>query len=132
MDNLIADDIAAEPGAGRSPRTPVVGVALGGDGAPDAAHDIANVFWWQVYPLGFTGAPIRPDTEAQRAPAQRLRRLIPWLDHMTDMGFTGLLLGPIFSSTSHGYDTVHPPSNHPRLGADDPFAAPAPACHCPL
>ncbi len=91
--------------------------------------DVKDVIWWQVYPLGFTGAPIRPDTDAQRAPAHRLRRLIPWLDHMTDMGFTGLLLGPIFSSTSHGYDTVDHFSIDSRLGDDDDFDALVRSCH---
>ena len=26
-----------------------------------------NTIWWQVYPLGFTGAPIRPQSAAERA-----------------------------------------------------------------
>lgn len=32
------------------------------------------------------------------------------------MGFTGILLGPIFESTSHGYDTLDHFRLDPRLG----------------
>ena len=44
---------------------------------------IDHAIWWQVYPLGATGAPIRPEPGAPLtepgAPA-RLDRLEAWLD----------------------------------------------------
>ena len=48
---------------------------------------IDHAIWWQVYPLGATGAPIRPEpgtplTEPG-APA-RLDRLEPWLDYAVE------------------------------------------------
>lgn len=75
---------------------------------------------WQVYPLGFGGAPIREGVDEGQV-QHRLRRLIGWLDHVTSLGCTGLLLGPIFASSSHGYDTIDHYRIDPRLGDDDDF-----------
>lgn len=76
--------------------------------------------WWQVYPLGFTGAPIREPDDASEP--HRLRRLLPWVDYAADLGVSGLLLGPLFASTSHGYDTLDHFRIDPRLGDDADFA----------
>ena len=66
---------------------------------------IDHAIWWQVYPLGATGAPIRPEPDAPLtepgAPA-RLDRLEPWLDYAVELGANGLSLGPIFRSATHG------------------------------
>lgn len=76
--------------------------------------------WWHIYPLGFCGAPIRePDT----APgSHRLRRLLAYLDYASDLGAGGLLLGPIFASSTHGYDTEDLFRIDPRLGTEEDFA----------
>ncbi|MBE6476826.1 MAG: alpha-amylase [Propionibacteriaceae bacterium] len=76
--------------------------------------------WWHVYPLGALGAPIH-DRPTDGDHAHRLRRLDPWLDYVAELGCTGLLLGPIFASTSHGYDTVDHHRIDPRLGDDADF-----------
>ena len=81
---------------------------------------VEHAVWWQVYPLGFTGAPIREPDE-DRPPTPRLDRLLPWLDHAVALGANGLLLGPVFASSSHGYDTVDHRRIDPRLGDDDAF-----------
>lgn len=39
-----------------------------------------HAIWWQVYPLGFTGAPVRPSSEEERALTHRLGHLHNWLD----------------------------------------------------
>jgi glycosidase len=91
----------------------------------------AQVVWWHVYPLGFLGAAIRPDgagASADIASTRTLASLIPWLDYATDLGFKGLLLGPIFRSTSHGYDTLDHMAIDPRLGTEADFDALAAAC----
>ncbi len=85
---------------------------------------VNNVIWWHVYPLGFTGAPIR--TEPDRAP--RLRQLLNWLDYAGDLGVNGLLLGPIFASSTHGYDTVDYFQIDPRLGTEAEFLELVAAC----
>lgn len=80
-----------------------------------------HVFWWHVYPLGFVGAPIRDDVDPDAEPAHRLDRLEPWLDHVIELGLNGLLLGPVFASETHGYDTVDHFRIDPRLGDDEDF-----------
>lgn len=70
--------------------------------------------WWHVYPLGALGAPIREAHDG--VVVHRLRGLLPWLDHVVDLGFTGLQLGPVLASSTHGYDTVDLYSVDPRLG----------------
>ena len=53
-----------------------------------------SAVWWHVYPLGALGAPIRDGREP--SVVHRLPRLEPWLDHVVDLGCSGLLLGPVF------------------------------------
>ena len=90
-------------------------------------HWAETCIWWHVYPLGATGAPIRPEPTTPDAPwaasdPPRLRRLLPWLDHLVDLGCNGLLLGPVFASTSHGYDTTDHLAVDPRLGTEEDLA----------
>ena len=77
---------------------------------------------WHLYPLGFTGAEpaARPDDEP---PAHRLRQLEPWLDYAVELGCNGLLLGPVFASQTHGYDTIDHFRIDTRLGDDADFDA---------
>jgi len=105
---------------------------------------VQHVVWWQVYPLGFVGAPVRTPADAPpqaEAPPQadaspqadappaddapprgsRLDRLLPWLDYAVELGVNGLALGPVFASTSHGYDTVDHLRLDPRLGDEAAF-----------
>ncbi|HEY5856851.1 MAG TPA: alpha-amylase family protein [Aldersonia sp.] len=79
---------------------------------------VEHSIWWHVYPLGFGGAPIHDeDTD----PAPRLRRLLNWLDYAVELGASGLQLGPVFTSGSHGYDSIDQFHIDPRLGTDDDF-----------
>jgi len=80
-----------------------------------------HVIWWHVYPLGFVGAPIRESVDPDAAPEHRLDRLAPWLDHVIALGLNGLLLGPVFASETHGYDTVDHFRIDPRLGDEEDF-----------
>jgi glycosidase len=75
-----------------------------------------------VYPLGFTGAE-RAALGAREPVRHRLRHLITWLDYAVGLGCNGLLLGPVFASESHGYDTVDHFRIDPRLGDDEDFDA---------
>ncbi|MCT1459998.1 alpha-amylase family protein [Aestuariimicrobium sp. p3-SID1156] len=77
--------------------------------------DLDHAIWWHVYPLGACGAPIRPGDPGDWQ-GHRLGRLEAWLDYVIELGCNGLLLGPIFASTSHGYDTVDHFRLDPRLG----------------
>ena len=86
---------------------------------------VEHAIWWHVYPLGFAGAPVR---DADHSPAPRLRWLLNWLDYAVELGASGLLLGPIFSSASHGYDSLDQLSIDPRLGGDADFDDLVTAC----
>lgn len=88
-----------------------------------------HAIWWHVYPLGFAGAPIRPETGAERTLTHRLGRLENWLDYVIELGCNGLLLGPIFESETHGYDTVDFFRIDPRLGDDADFEHLVAACN---
>ncbi|OIH94422.1 alpha-amylase [Curtobacterium sp. MCBA15_001] len=86
--------------------------------------------WWHVYPLGFVGAEVRPDVPVVDRPVEhRLGRIADWLDHVVALGLNGLLLGPVFASSTHGYDTVDHLRIDPRLGDDDDFDALVRAAH---
>jgi glycosidase len=70
-----------------------------------------HAIWWQIYPLGFTADQ----------PAHRLAHVEKWLDYAIELGCNGLLLGPIFASETHGYDTIDHFRIDPRLGDDADF-----------
>ena len=77
---------------------------------------IRHAIWWQVYPLGATGAE-RRGAAAGRRGRPRLTQLEDWLPHLVGLGCNGLALGPVFESSTHGYDTVdhlarRPPAGH--------------------
>src|SRR5882757_3835456 len=77
-----------------------------------------HAIWWQVYPLGFTGAEpqaLPPDAP----PVHRLSHVAGWLDHLVGLGCNGLALGPVFASETHGYDTVDHLRIDSRLGTED-------------
>jgi glycosidase len=75
--------------------------------------------WWQVYPLGFVGA--FPAHQPPGPGEHRLRRLVDWFDHAIALGASGIALGPIFASRTHGYDTTDHYRIDPRLGDDADF-----------
>ena len=80
---------------------------------------VQHAIWWQVYPLGFVGA--FPADPAPTPDEHLLGRVDAWLDHALELGASGVALGPIFSSRSHGYDTTDHYRIDPRLGDDDDF-----------
>jgi glycosidase len=80
---------------------------------------VGHAIWWQVYPLGFVGA--FPATEPPHPDEHRLRRLVDWFDHAIALGASGIALGPIFASRTHGYDTIDHYRIDPRLGDDADF-----------
>ncbi|ABK74343.1 alpha-amylase family protein [Mycolicibacterium smegmatis] len=80
---------------------------------------VTHAIWWQIYPLGFVGAhPADPPPGPEE---HRLRRIVEWLDHAVELGASGLALGPVFASRTHGYDTTDHLRIDPRLGDDADF-----------
>ncbi len=83
---------------------------------------VRHAIWWQVYPLGFVGAfPVPEGSEPPDRGEHRMRRLVSWLDHAIALGASGIALGPIFASRTHGYDTTDHYRIDPRLGDDADF-----------
>ncbi len=73
--------------------------------------------FYHIYPLGFCGAPENNDFHS--APIPRLAKIATWLDHLQNLGFDSLYLGPVFESSSHGYDTVDYYHIDRRLGTNE-------------
>ena len=92
-----------------------------------------DTIFWHVFPLGALGAPdTRDDADPAAGPdgiAHRLPALTGWLDHLVEIGANGLLLGPVFSAYSHGYDTWDYYAVDPRLGDEADLVALIGACH---
>ena len=80
---------------------------------------VEHVIWWQIYPLGMVGA--YPADPAPTADEHRIRTIVDWLDYAVELGASGLALGPVFASRSHGYDTADHYRIDPRLGDDADF-----------
>jgi len=98
--------------------------------AADRSSWLDHVVWWHVYPMGFVGAE-RELSELGGLDGRvehRLGRIEAWLDHLVSLGCNGLLLGPVFASATHGYDTVDHFRIDPRLGDDADFDALVAAC----
>ena len=99
---------------------------------PNEPDWVRHAIAWHVFPLGAVGAPALcppgdPDDASSPAGAMaaehRLRRLIPWLDRLIELGCNVLVLGPVFHSMSHGYDTVDHMRLDPRLGTNEDLVA---------
>ncbi|MEI4273442.1 alpha-amylase family glycosyl hydrolase [Klenkia sp. LSe6-5] len=86
---------------------------------------VTDAIWWQVHPLGFVGA----EPAAVETVTHRLPRITGWLDHLVALGCNGLALGPVFASSTHGYDTVDHLRIDPRLGDDGDLDALVAAAH---
>lgn len=84
-----------------------------------------DVIWWHVFPLGFVGA----EAESSQRSHHRLAQLHNWLDYLIELGANGLLLGPIFASATHGYDTIDHFRIDTRLGDASDFTELVTACH---
>jgi len=85
-----------------------------------------EAIFYHIYPLGLTGAPLYNSYEE---PVSRLNSLIPWIEHIKNIGCTGLYIGPLFESVSHGYDTTDYKKLDSRLGTNEDLKNFVAACH---
>ena len=74
--------------------------------------------FYHMYPIGMTGAPRRNE---QTEVTHRFGQLEDWLTHIETLGCTAVYIGPLFESTSHGYDTRDYKLVDRRLGDNDDF-----------
>lgn len=82
--------------------------------------------FYHIYPLGLTGAPKEND---YGTPVHRLNTLLPWIDHIKEIGCTALYIGPLFESVGHGYETTDYKKLDSRLGTNEDLKNFVKACH---
>ena len=77
-----------------------------------------NAVFYHMYPIGMTGAPRRNEGGET---VHRFQDLMKWLPHIKELGCTAIYIGPLFESTSHGYDTKDYRMVDRRLGDNRDF-----------
>ena len=74
--------------------------------------------FYQIYPIGFCGAPTANDVKT----VSRILKLKDWSSYLESLGISSILLNPIFESDNHGYDTRDYKKIDCRLGTNEDFA----------
>lgn len=82
--------------------------------------------FYHMYPLGMTGAPKHNDTTEV---TDRFSELVRWIPHIRSLGCNAVYIGPLFESTSHGYDTRDYKLVDRRLGDNGAFKDFVAQCH---
>ncbi len=91
------------------------------------SHWYDDALFYHMYPLGALGAPLKNDFT--QAPVSLLRNLDQWIPYLQELGITALYIGPLFESTSHGYDTRDYFNVDRRLGTNDDLKRFVRLCH---
>ncbi len=76
--------------------------------------------FYHMYPLGMVGAPKENNVQEVQ---HRFDELADWLPHIQDIGGTAIYIGPLFESSTHGYDTRDYRMVDRRLGDNADFKA---------
>jgi cyclomaltodextrinase / maltogenic alpha-amylase / neopullulanase len=84
-----------------------------------------NQTMYQIYPIGFCGAPKENDGVLQH----RILKVKEWVPHFKQLGITSILFNPIFESDRHGYDTRDYTKIDCRLGTNEDFKEVCDALH---
>ena len=84
--------------------------------------------FYHMYPLGMTGAP-KENHDLENIGSEGFEELDLWVAHMKDLGCNALYIGPLFESSSHGYDTRDYKLTDRRLGTNEDFAHFVKLCH---
>lgn len=74
--------------------------------------------FYHMYPIGMAGAP---KENRQTEIAHRFPQLEEWLPHVKDLGCSAVYIGPLFESSTHGYDTKDYRTVDKRLGDNEDF-----------
>ncbi|MCI8670141.1 MAG: cyclomaltodextrinase [Lachnospiraceae bacterium] len=76
-----------------------------------------NSVFYQIYPLGFCGAPFENDGIT----TSRILKVIDWIPHIQDLGANAIYFSPVFESDTHGYNTRDYRQIDCRLGTNEDF-----------
>lgn len=82
--------------------------------------------FYHIYPLGLTGAPKQ---NPYGEPVHRLKKIIPWIDHIKEIGCNAIYIGPLFESVGHGYETTDYKKLDSRLGTNEDLTEFVKECH---
>lgn len=82
--------------------------------------------FYHIYPLGLLGAE---KTNTLTETAHRLRDLEAWIPHIRALNGSAIYIGPLFESSTHGYDTRDFRLVDRRLGTNEDFAHFVQLCH---
>ena len=81
--------------------------------------------FYQIYPLGFCGAPFENDGVL----TSRILKVIDWIPHMQKLGVNAIYFSPVFESDTHGYNTRDYTKIDCRLGTNEDFKTVCDALH---
>lgn len=73
--------------------------------------------FYQIYPLGFCGAPFENDGQL----THRILKVNDWIPHMKKLGVNAVYFSPVFESDTHGYNTRDYHTIDCRLGTNEDF-----------
>ena len=73
--------------------------------------------FYQIYPLGFCGAPFENDGIL----THRILKVNDWIEHIKNLGANAIYFSPVFESDTHGYNTRDYKKIDCRLGTNDDF-----------
>ena len=82
--------------------------------------------FYHIYPLGMTGAP---KENSYSEPVSRLNTLLPWINHVKEIGCNAIYIGPLFESVGHGYETTDYKKLDSRLGTNEDLKNFVEECH---
>ena len=81
--------------------------------------------FYQIYPLGFCGAPFENDGIQEH----RILKVIDWIPHIQKLGINAIYFSPVFESDTHGYNTRDYTKIDCRLGTNADFKQVCDALH---
>ena len=81
--------------------------------------------FYQIYPLGFCGAPFENDGVQEH----RILKVLDWIDHIKETGCDAIYFSPVFESDTHGYNTRDYTKIDCRLGTNEDFKKVCDALH---
>ena len=73
--------------------------------------------FYQIYPLGFCGAPFENDGVLEH----RILKVNDWISHISKLGANAIYFSPVFESDTHGYNTRDYTKIDTRLGTNEDF-----------
>ena len=73
--------------------------------------------FYQIYPLGFCGAPFENDGNLEH----RIEKVYDWIEHIKKTGCNAIYFSPVFESDTHGYNTRDYFKIDCRLGTNEDF-----------